>query len=79
MTTYISPVITDAGIKAIFSATRKGLEGDISHIALGDGGGSGYTPNANANALRNERFRVAVGGGERTGPCALGKLLIASP
>ncbi len=71
MTTYISPTITDVGLNAILSATRQGLEGDITHIALGDGGGSGYDPNPDADALRNERFRVAVGGGERTGPATI--------
>lgn len=68
---YIKPTITDAGLNAILSASRQGLEGEITHIALGDGGGTGYTPDPGDDGLRNERFRVEVGGGERTGPATI--------
>ena len=71
MTVYISPTITDSGLNAIFSASRQGLDGNITQIALGDGGGAGYQPDPSADALRNERFRAPVGGGERTGPATI--------
>jgi len=41
MTKFISPTITDAGLNAILSTSGQGLEGDITHIALGDAGGNG--------------------------------------
>ncbi len=71
MTKYITPTITDAGLNAILSASRRGLEGEITHIALGDGGGAGYEPDPGDDGLHNERFRVAVGGGERSGPATI--------
>ncbi len=71
MAHLITPTITDAGLNAILSASSQGLAGEITHIAFGDGGGSGYTPSTGADSLRNERFRVAVGGGERTGPATI--------
>ena len=81
MTSYITPTITDAGLNAILSASKQGLQGDITHIALGDGGGDGYEPDPGADELRNERIRVPVGGGERTGPATitLQALVEASP
>lgn len=68
MTNYITPTITDVGLAAIFEESNRGIEGYITHIALGDGGGAGYTPDAGADTLRHERVRVPVGGGERSGP-----------
>ncbi|MBO9465486.1 phage tail protein [Tropicibacter sp. R15_0] len=71
MSHFIQPVITDAGLNAILSASSQGLEGNITHMAFGDGGGAGYEPGTGADGLRNERLRVAVGGGERTGPATI--------
>jgi len=61
----LRPVITDAGIRAVFNAANDGLEARITHIALGD---AAYAPSASASALRSERVRVPVGGGRRVAP-----------
>ena len=66
--TPLIPKITDAGLRAIINAQADGLEARISHIALGDGNGAGYAPTGNETALRNERVRVPIGGGERIAP-----------
>ena len=62
--TALTPIITDAGLAAIFNAQNNGLDASITEIALGD---SGWTPDATATALQNERSRIAVGG-ERVNP-----------
>lgn len=53
---------------AIFNAGNNGLEGYISHVGFGDGAGGSYQPTGNETALRREKSRVAIGGGERVGP-----------
>lgn len=65
---HIEPTILDAGLNAVLTAGNQGVQAEITHVALGDAGGAGYDPNTTANGLRNERTRIAVGGGERTGP-----------
>ena len=66
--TPLIPKITDAGLRALINAQNDGLQARISHIALGDANGDGYAPAGNETALRNERVRVAIGGGERIAP-----------
>ena len=56
--------ITRAGMRAIFAANNQGLDLDLTHIAIGTGGGSGYTPNGNETALMSEFERVQIGGGD---------------
>ncbi len=59
------PVITEAGLAAVFNATNSGLSADITHMALGD---NGRTPSSNETALVNERMRIAIADGERIDP-----------
>ena len=65
MSTALTPVITQGGLQAVFNATNDGLQARITHIALGD---AGWAPDASASALRSERRRVPVVGGERLTP-----------
>ena len=62
--TAIIPTLTQAGIQAVFNASKTGLQAEITHIALGD---SGYMPTDSATALQSEKQRVAVSGGEAIG------------
>jgi len=64
--TPLVPKITDAGLRAIINAQADGLEARISHVALGDA--KGYVPSGSETALRRERVRVPIGGGERIAP-----------
>ena len=57
----IIPIITQAGLQAVFNASNTGLAAEISHIALGD---SGYTPTDAITALQSEQQRVRISGGE---------------
>ncbi len=66
--TPLIPKITDAGLRALINAQNDGLEARISHIVLGDANGAGYAPAGNETALRRERVRVPIGGGERIAP-----------
>lgn len=65
MSTTLMPVITQAGLQAVFNASNSGLQAEIIEIALGD---QGWQPDNSATALRNERRRVQVAGGERIAP-----------
>lgn len=56
--------ITRAGMRAVFAANKQGLDLDLTHIAIGTGGGSGYVPNGNETALMSEFERVQIGGGD---------------
>lgn len=62
------PRITDAGLEALLNANNTGVDAAISHIAFGDANDERYVPSAFQTALRNERARVPVGGGEKAGP-----------
>lgn len=61
------PVLTNVGLAALIQATNDGVEGRLSHIAFGDGGGSNYQPSASQTELINERARVPIAGGQRAG------------
>ncbi len=58
----LTPVITDAGLAAAFSASNAGLAAEITHVALGAGA---YAPNPARTGLAQERMRVPVAGGRR--------------
>lgn len=62
MSTTLTPVITNTGLQAVFTANNAGIQAEITHISLGD---SGYTPEKGARALRNRRARIAVADGAR--------------
>ena len=66
--TPLVPKITDGGLRALINAQNDGLEARISHVALGDAKGTGYVPTGGETALRRERVRVPIGGGERISP-----------
>lgn len=63
-TALLQPVITEAGLAAIFNATQDGFQGKITHIALGD---SGYSPAQTQTKLRTEKARHAISDGEKLG------------
>ena len=65
MSVSLTPVVTLAGLQAVFNATNDGLQARISHVALGD---LGWSPNNQATGLRRERRRVAVSNGSRINP-----------
>lgn len=53
-------IITDAALAKIRTAAGSARSVAITHVAIGDGAGRNYAPNAAQNALRGERARVAV-------------------
>ena len=55
------PIITNAGINAIFNHDQNGFKAEISHVAIGD---SYYTPNQSRTSLSNERLRVPIAAGQ---------------
>ena len=81
MPTTLQPVITASGLAALVANDKQGLEASITHVALGDGNGSGYNPQRGNTQLRNERARVAVGGGQAVSPTefVVSALLDAGP
>ena len=58
----IIPTVTTAGLGAVLNSTNDGVAARITEIALGD---EAYTPGADATALRSERSRIQVSGGNR--------------
>lgn len=53
-------VITTAGREAVARATQSGVKVDITHMAIGDGGGVPVTPNESQTQLVNECWRGSV-------------------
>ena len=80
MSTTLSPIITEAGLQAVFNASDTGLEVTISEIALGD---EGYVVEVNSDgraiqdALVNEQERVNVAGGKRVDPYQINVSFVA--
>lgn len=74
MSTALRPIITDAGLQAVFAASNAGVAAEITHVAVGTGR---YAPDAARTTLQSEAQRVAVAGGQRTGPktIAIGALV----
>ncbi|EKT4458346.1 phage tail protein [Pseudomonas putida] len=62
MTTPLQPVITSAGLAAIWRADNKGIAAEITHIGLGT---TGYTPNKTQTALRTRKGLYPISDGER--------------
>ncbi|MCX4025163.1 phage tail-collar fiber domain-containing protein [Spartinivicinus marinus] len=60
----INPIITDAGLQAVFNASNDGLQATIAEIALGDGR---YQPNAKQTQLKSEQLRLPISKSERAG------------
>jgi len=56
----LQPLFTQAGLTAAIAANGDGLSAQITHLAFGDGGASGYTPQGNETKLRRERERVPI-------------------
>ncbi len=66
--TALIPVITAAGLRAVFRADSEGLQARISHIAVGD---LAYQPNGSETALRREKQRIPIAGGQWVGDFAI--------
>ncbi|MFK0086495.1 phage tail protein [Pseudomonas sp. NPDC090755] len=64
MSTPLQPVITKAGLAAIWRADNAGLAAEITHVVLGT---SGYTPNADQKTLKAQTASYPIAGGERLG------------
>lgn len=62
MSTALQPVITKAGLAAIWNATSTGLQAEISHIGLAD---VGYTPSAEQTTQRGKVIKYPISGGEK--------------
>ena len=60
--TALVPVITTAGLAAVFNAESDGMAARITHIALGD---NARNPSKNEFKLVNERRRVSIADGQR--------------
>ncbi|MCX8017408.1 MAG: phage tail protein [Rhodocyclaceae bacterium] len=65
MSIALQPVITQAGLSAVFAAQSDGLQARISHIALGE---AGYTASTSQTSLQQERGRYPIATGERLSP-----------
>lgn len=53
-------ILTDAGLAAVAAAAKAGEQVQITHLAMGDGGGTEYAPDSAQTSLKNERWRGAV-------------------
>lgn len=58
------PVLTRAGMRAVFNASRDGLSAKVSHLAFGD---SAYSPTGDETALKSEKVRIPIAGGSWVG------------
>ncbi|MFK3907898.1 phage tail protein [Pseudomonas monteilii] len=62
MSTPLQPVITKAGLGAVWNETNTGLSAQITHVVLGT---AGYTPSNEQKSLRAQVAKYPVAGGER--------------
>lgn len=60
MSTKFYTLLTDIGAAKLASATALGVPLKITHMAVGDGGGTLPTPDAKQTALVNEKRRAAL-------------------
>lgn len=60
-------ILTDAGLAAVATAAQAGEQVQITHLAMGDGGGTEYAPDSAQTSLKNERWRGAVASYTRNG------------
>lgn len=57
--TYFA-IVTDLGARKMLEAVNEGKKVNITHFAVGDGGGGYYTPSVEMTQLKNEVWRGAV-------------------
>lgn len=62
MSTPLQPVITKAGLAAIFNTTNSGFAAEITHVVVGTGN---YTPSYEQKTLRNQVAKYPIAGGEK--------------
>ncbi|MDG9890419.1 phage tail protein [Pseudomonas juntendi] len=62
MSTALKPLITKAGLAAIWNATSTGLKAEIAYIGLGD---QGFTPTVDQTTQRGLVAQYPVAGGEK--------------
>lgn len=62
MSTPLQPVITTAGLAAIWRADNKGIAAEITHIGLGT---TGYAPNKTQTALRTRKGLYPISDGQK--------------
>lgn len=62
MSTALKPLITKAGLAAIWNATSTGLQAEIAYIGLGS---QGYTPTVDQKTLRAQVVKYPIAGGEK--------------
>ncbi|SFN94523.1 phage tail protein [Xenorhabdus japonica] len=60
MSTKYFALLTHTGIEKLKKAASSGTKLEITHMAVGDGGGSLPTPNAKQSSLINERHRAEL-------------------
>lgn len=60
MTAKFFAILTNQGAAALANATALGTRVDLTHIAVGDGGGVLPTPDAEQTALKGEKRRAAI-------------------
>ena len=62
MSTPLQPVITKAGLAAIWRADNTGVAAEITHVVLGT---AGYTPRNDQKSLQAQVAKYPIAGGER--------------
>lgn len=62
MSTALKPLITKAGLAAIWNATSTGVQAEIAYIGLGS---QGYTPTVDQKTLRAQVVKYPISGGEK--------------
>lgn len=62
MSTPLQPVITKAGLRAIWRPDNTGLAAEITHVVVGT---AGYTPSNTQTALRSQVAKIPISDGER--------------
>ncbi|MBD1226506.1 phage tail protein [Xenorhabdus griffiniae] len=60
MSTKYFALLTQAGAEKLERAASSGVKLEITHMAVGDGGGSSPTPNINQSGLINEKHRAEL-------------------
>lgn len=60
-------ILTDAGLAAVAAAAQAGEQVQITHLAMGDGGGTEYAPDSAQTSLKSERWRGAIASYTRDG------------
>ncbi|MFD2178522.1 phage tail protein [Veronia pacifica] len=74
MSAPLKPLITSAGLTALFNGQQNGLKAEITHIAFGD---HGRTPSAGEKALKSEKARHQILTSQRLGPHTLNFTVLA--